>query len=254
MASDPFLSAKSLIAEFAGGGNLSGMETLGIEESRVLGVLIEKAMTTPEQYPLSPNATVNGCNQKNNREPVMTLDEDAVRRALDSLRAKGLVVRVDVPGSRVSKFRHEAAARLGFNARELAVMAELLLRGPQTVGEIRGRASRMHELESLEVVQTVLDGLAARAQTMVKRIAPWPGTRAERYEQLLGEASPIEAQNSAPGANIDGGASATTAIAAPAESELRERIDRLENEVATLAAGLRRLAKVLGEPDPLGQP
>src|SRR3989442_895971 len=107
------------------------------DESRVLGVLIEKALTTPDQYPLSLNATVNGCNQKNNRDPVMTLDDDRVLDALESLREKGLVVRVDSPGSRVHKYRHNAGDTLHARTAELAILAEMLLRVPQTLGALR---------------------------------------------------------------------------------------------------------------------
>src|SRR3954468_4057060 len=119
------------------------MLELNVDESRVLGVLIEKATTTPEQYPLSLNAVTNGSNQKNNREPVRAMTEDQCFEALESLRTKGLVVRVDTHGSRVPKYRHNAGDVLRARTGELAILAELLLRGPQTVGELRGRASRM---------------------------------------------------------------------------------------------------------------
>src|ERR1700726_4571649 len=114
------------------------------DESRVLGVLIEKATTTPDQYPLSLNAVVNGANQKNNRDPVMIIEEGRAFEALESLRTKGLVVRSDMAGSRVKKSRQQASEVLHARPAEIALMAELLLRGPQTLGELRGRASRMH--------------------------------------------------------------------------------------------------------------
>ena len=116
------------------------MVSLNADESRVLGVLIEKSTTTPEQYPLSLNAIVNGSNQKNNRDPVRTMTEDQCFDALESLREKGMVVRVDTPGSRVHKYRHNAGDVLHARTGELAILAELLMRGPQTVGELRGRA------------------------------------------------------------------------------------------------------------------
>ena len=123
------------------------MIQLNPAESRVLGVLIEKATTTPEQYPLSLNALTSGCNQKNNRDPVLTMTEDETFDALESLRAKQLSVRVDMAGSRVHRYKHTAGEALHARAGELAVLAELLLRGPQTIGELRGRASRMQPME-----------------------------------------------------------------------------------------------------------
>ncbi|HSU67629.1 MAG TPA: DUF480 domain-containing protein, partial [Tepidisphaeraceae bacterium] len=126
------------------------------DESRVLGVLIEKAFTTPDQYPLTLNAVVNGSNQKNNRDPVTSIDETRAFEALEGLRAKGLVVRADMAGSRVNKFRQQAGEALHVRPAELALLAELLLRGPQTLGELRGRASRMQAFESIEAVKGML--------------------------------------------------------------------------------------------------
>src|SRR5687768_8855049 len=122
------------------------MTQLTPNEARALGVLIEKATTTPEQYPLSLNALTNGANQKNNRDPVLSLSEDEIFEAVESLRDKQLAVRVDQAGSRVHKYKHTASETLRCSAGQLAVLAELLLRGPQTLGELRGRASRMHPL------------------------------------------------------------------------------------------------------------
>src|SRR5688572_4100082 len=117
------------------------MIMLNPSEARVLGVLIEKALTTPDQYPLSLNAVVNGANQKNNRDPVLTMTDDEAFEALEGLRTNGLVVRVDQAGSRVHKYRHNAIDALHVRTGESAILAELLLRGPQTLGELRGRAS-----------------------------------------------------------------------------------------------------------------
>ena len=132
------------------------MDTLTPDECRVLGVLIEKAQTTPGQYPLSLNALVNGANQRSNRLPVTDLAESAVLVAVDGLRAKGLAREVMLSSSRVAKYRHVARDALQVSTSELVVLAELLLRGPQTVGELRGRASRMNPLESIEVVSNLL--------------------------------------------------------------------------------------------------
>ena len=161
------------------------MISLTPTEARLLGVLIEKAQTTPEQYPLSLNAAVNGANQKSNRDPVLALTEDQCFEALEGLRGKGLAVRVDTPGSRVHKYRHHAADTLHARTGELAVLAELLLRGPQTLGELRGRAGRMHPLNSLEETKNLLTALTTRDEPLAKELPPSPGSRTERYAQLL---------------------------------------------------------------------
>src|SRR5215213_4007045 len=164
-------------------------------EARALGVLVEKALTTPEQYPLSLNALTAGCNQKNNRDPVLTLTDDEVFDAVESLRGKGLVIRIEAgAGSRVHRFRHNATDTLRVRAGELAVLAELLLRGPQTQGELRGRASRMHPMETLDVVRDMLRALSERPEPLVRQLPPTPGSRADLYAQLLSpEAHDVEA-------------------------------------------------------------
>ena len=213
------------------------------DEARVLGVLVEKATTTPEQYPLSTNALVNGANQKNNRDPVTSLTEDEVLDAVEGLRKKGLVVRVDVPGNRVHKYRHNATEVLHVRTGELAVLAELLLRGPQTQGELRGRASRMAPMETLDVVRDMIRALSERPEPLVKQIAPSPGSRAERYMQLL-----------APEANEPAAAETSSSGepgAAPGAPSLSARVLALESEVALLKDAIRKLAGAVGESDPL---
>ncbi len=218
------------------------MVNLTPDESRALGVLIEKAFTTPEQYPLSLNAVVNGANQKNNRDPVTMLEENPVFEALEALRSKGLVVRVDSAGSRVNKYRHTAGETLHVRPTELALLAELLLRGPQTLGELRGRASRMQPLESLEVTKGLLNALATRDEPFVRELPPAPGSRAERFVQLLcPELHPI----------VDAPTNAVAAAPRPATSNAAERIERLEAEVVRLKEAIRQLATAVGEPDPL---
>lgn len=218
------------------------MISLTPDELRVLGVLIEKELTTPEQYPLTANATVNGCNQKSNRDPVVSFDEDRVLDALESLRGKGLVVQTYLAGSRVPKYRHEAATKLPVNRYEMVILAELMLRGPQTIGEIRGRASRMHALNSLEVVKEMLDQLKARAEPLVRELPPVAGSRAERYMQLLcPDAHPIDAPALAASAGQ------------PSNRSMSQRIDELEQQVSVLRDAVRKLAAALGEPDPLGE-
>ena len=216
------------------------MIELTADECRVLGVLVEKELTTPEQYPLTLNAAVNGVNQKNNRDPVVSFDEDRVFDALDSLRQKGLVVRVDTANSRVPKYRQEATSKLGVNRYELVILAELLLRGPQTLGELRGRASRMHHLDTLEIVKQSLTGMASRAEPLVKEIRPSPGSRAERYVQLLcPDAHPIDAL-----------AEAAAAVASGGGPTSAQRIETLEKQVGMLREAVRKLAGAMGEADP----
>jgi uncharacterized protein YceH (UPF0502 family) len=213
------------------------------DELRVLGVLIEKELTTPEQYPLTLNAATNGANQKNNRDPVVSFDADRVEDALESLRAKALVLRVDTAGSRVPKYKHETMSKLGISRYELVILAELMLRGPQTLGELRGRASRMHHLDSLEVVKEMLTKMADREEPLVKEIPPSPGSRAERYVQLLcPDAHPLDAP-------ADAAVAAPAAL--PSNRSLNDRIEQLERQVEKLSAAVRKLAGSLGEPDPL---
>jgi uncharacterized protein YceH (UPF0502 family) len=209
------------------------------EECRALGVLVEKAQTTPDAYPLSLNALTNGANQKNNRRPIMDLTDDQVFSAVTGLRNKGLLIQLDTPGSRVSKYRHNAQEKLGLTLRQLVVLAELLLRGPQTLGELRGRATRMHPLESIEMVQSVLDELMSRPEPLVQKIAPAPGDRAERYLQLLcPDAHPLDL-SPAPAEGAGAGAPA----AAPT---LSTRLAELEAKVAELESTLRHLCAQLG--------
>src|SRR5580698_10786497 len=154
-------------------------------EVRVLGALIEKDITTPDYYPLSLNALVNACNQKNNREPVMTLDEAAVRDALGSLQEKRLAGPDRGADSRVTKFEHRLQEVFNFDRREIAVLCVLLLRGAQTPGELRGRAERMYRFESLEDVVATLDRLSRREPPLVAVLARQPGTKEARSMHLL---------------------------------------------------------------------
>lgn len=217
------------------------MITLTPHECRVLGVMIEKAQTTPAQYPLTLNGLVTGCNQRNNRDPVLDLDETAVMDALDGLRQKKLVMLVDMAGSRVPKYRHLAREGLGVETAALVVLAELLMRGPQTLGELRGRASRMFELESMEVVTNVLRRLMDLPEPMVRELPPSPGTRAVRYAQLLcPELHPLDHV---------GHAEADHAVA-PGDADLAQRVAKLEAETAALRQWISQMATALGVPDP----
>jgi uncharacterized protein YceH (UPF0502 family) len=195
---------------------------LGEIETRVLGSLVEKELTTPEYYPLSLNALVNACNQKSNRDPAMNLDEEAVREALHALDKKGLAGPADNMVSRVSKYEHRLQEAYNFTRHEIAVLAELLLRGPQTPGELRSRADRMHKFDDLGIVQTTLQRLMKREPPLVKVLARQPGTKEARYAHLLGgdvEAPPAES---------------ATVIAATTSRPSAERIAYLENQVEKL--------------------
>jgi hypothetical protein len=155
-------------------------------EIRVLGCLIEKALSTPEYYPLSLNALVNACNQSNNRQPVLALGEAEVNRALDRLRERHLAVAISGGENRVIKFGHRADELLELSRPHLAVLAELLLRGPQTPGELRTRSQRMHSFADLAEVQTCLGELAARPEPLAAALPRQPGFKEIRHAQLLG--------------------------------------------------------------------
>jgi uncharacterized protein YceH (UPF0502 family) len=170
-------------------------------EARVLGSLVEKEITTPEYYPLSLNALLNACNQKSNREPVMTLDEDAVRSAIRSLNDQGLT-RYASTDSRVGKYEHRLNETFNFHRHEIALLCVLLLRGPQTPGELRTRTERMYAFEDLESLHNALNLLAKREPPLVKVLPRHPGTKESRYIHLLSPTPQLsfeqDAQSNAP--------------------------------------------------------
>ena len=191
-------------------------------EVRVLGALLEKEITTPEYYPLSLNALVNACNQKSNRDPAMSLDEAAVRKALHSLDGESLVRSVSASDSRVTKYEHRLQEAFNFYRHEVAILCVLLLRGPQTPGELRTRAERMHPFDDLSAVQSSLQHLMKREPPLVKILPRQPGTKEARYAHLLsGDVESFEAKP-------DVEASTTTI------SDDRERVARLEKELGAL--------------------
>ena len=207
---------------------------LNAVEARVLGALVEKEITTPEYYPLSLNALVNACNQKNNREPVMNLDEDAVRQALRGLEDDGLAGPRRGGDSRVTKYEHHLQEVFNFTRGETAIMCVLLLRGPQTPGEVRGRTERMHRFEEIEDVLGTLQKLMQREPPLVKPLARQPGTKETRYGHLLsGEVETAEAAPVASAAESANGDDRVTRLGAEiAElrqevAELRDRVERL---------------------------
>ena len=202
-------------------------------ETRVLGALIEKDITTPDYYPLSLNALVNACNQKNNREPVMNLDEDAIRQALDALHAQNLAGPAGGADSRVTKYEHRMQEVFNFSRGETAILCVLLLRGPQTPGELRGRTERMHRFEALEDVQSTLQRLMQREPPMVRVLPRQPGTKEARYMHLLsGDAQEFSA--------------ASVASATIAEhSESNGALQRLASEVQELRKEVAELREQL---------
>lgn len=210
--------------------------TLNDIEVRVLGSLIEKELTTPEYYPLSLNALTNACNQKSNRDPVMALAEEDVVRALDSLRFKQLAV-VSADGGRVPKYRHLLAEKMGLVAAEQAIMCELLVRGPQTVGELRTRGERMHPFADLAAVEEVLKELMEREQPFVTLLPRQPGRKEGRYAQLFSGIPEVteEASEGRPEA-------ARQRVLAE-----NERIVKLEEEVAALRGEVALLQQQMAE-------
>ncbi|MCF7918879.1 MAG: YceH family protein [Candidatus Cloacimonetes bacterium] len=160
------------------------MELTGIE-TRVIGSLIEKELTTPDYYPLSLNALLNACNQKSNRNPVMNLNEQEVLQALSALKEKGLAVFSSGQGQRITKYRHYADHYFSLDHRELSLLAVLFLRGAQTLGELRLRTQRMYDFSSLEEVQDYLTKLSEREEPLVKLLPRQPGQKEQRYIHLL---------------------------------------------------------------------
>jgi uncharacterized protein len=191
-------------------------------EVRVLGSLIEKDITTPEYYPLSLNALVNACNQKSNREPVMQLNEDAVRDALEGLQQQRMAGPARGADSRVTKYEQRLQELFNFTRPEIAVLCVLLLRGPQTPGELRGRAERMHRFEALEDVQSALHKLMQRDPPLAKVLPRQPGTKESRYAHLLA------------GDVVEAEAPVKFVAAAERNSADAERLARLEEELSEL--------------------
>jgi hypothetical protein len=190
---------------------------LDAAEARVLGSLMEKEITTPDYYPLSLHALVNACNQKSNRDPVVSFGEEVVERAADSLRAKGLAVRIMGGESRVPKHGQRFTEKFNLGRREAAVLCVLILRGPQTVGELRGRSERLYTFDGLEAVESTLARLAE--MEFVKKLPRQAGFKEQRWAHLL--AGDVEVAEEA----------ASTAEPGPSD---RERIAALEREVADL--------------------
>lgn len=198
------------------------LPSLDFAETRVLGCLIEKERSTPDYYPMSINALTQACNQKTNRDPVTDFGEGDVEDTLAALQRKRLVGTASGAGSRVLKYRHALAEVLGLSDAELATLAVLMLRGPQTVGEIRGRTGRMHEFDSLDDVETVLQSLSSREPSFVIELERQPGQKEARYAHLLSGEPDIE----------------PTVVT---DSVSGSRLDQLEDEVLHLREELEAL-------------
>lgn len=207
-------------------------------ETRVLGALIEKDITTPDYYPLSLNALVNACNQKNNRDPVMTLDENVVRDALSTLQEKRMAGPASGADSRVAKFEHRLQEVFNFDRREIAIVCVLLLRGPQTPGELRGRTDRMYRFDALEDVLSTLDRLSQREPPLAAVLPRQPGTKESRYRHLF-SGEPPEA------ANVELGRSPASTNAPSGGSAFADRIGALEQEVSRLRTELSEIQQQL---------
>jgi uncharacterized protein YceH (UPF0502 family) len=226
-------------------------------EQRVLGCLIEKRWTTPDQYPLSLNALRLACNQSTNRDPVTSYDEATVRDAAQRLSLYGLARLASGHGSRATKYRHLAEEALGLGRAELAVLAVLLLRGPQTPGELKARTERMASIASLAELEGILSALGQHGY--VRRIGRRPGQKEDRFEHLLGAGAD---RDGGPAAGGGGPAPARAEMPAPPQvampvvppgplpadaiGELTERVAALEAEVATLRAELEELRELYG--------
>ena len=207
-------------------------------EARVLGVLAEKASLTPDVYPLSLNAVVNACNQLSNREPVMSLGEETVAASLARLQQNNLAQTYYPAGSRVAKYQHRVAEVFSLDDAKLALVTLLLLRGPQTCGELRQRTTRMYPFASVESVERSLEELAANEPPLVMQLPRAPGTKESRWAHLLSGAMAVERQEIASGMNVGGGV---------VEGAGDDRLSHLETEVATLRREVTWLTEELAK-------
>lgn len=218
----------------------AGFEPLTPNEARVLAVLVEKRHTVPDAYPMSVNALQAGCNQKTSRDPTMELAEADVLEALEGLRARSLAI--ESSGGRVMRYEENAKRALGVPSESVALLATLMLRGPQTPAELRAHCERLHRFSDVSAVEAYLEELAARPQgAYVRRLARAPGAREARWVHLLcGEPAGAGAAHAALAARPAAGEGGAGAPASPGDAleRLAERVARLEAEVAALRARL----------------
>ena len=202
--------------------------SLDADEVRVLGSLLEKEVTTPEYYPLSLNALLNACNQKSNRDPVVHFDEDTVERALYTLRDKGLLLNITGAGSRVAKYGHRLSEKLNLGRREMAILCELMVRGPQTLGELRTRAERMHRFDDLAEIESILD----RMPELVVKLPRRPGEKEARYAHLLSGAAPAALAQEQPADSVAPPRSDRLLLLEAEVAQLRQDIEDLKQQFA----------------------
>lgn len=215
---------------------------LTAEEIRVLGCLVEKERTTPDQYPLSTNALRLACNQKTNRDPIVDYSDVTVDQTMLALRQAGMARTVSGMGMRASKHKHVLGEAWGLAQAELALLCVLMLRGPQTVGELRGRSDRMSNFVSLNEVELVLEGLAARPDPLVVRLERRPGQKEERWAHLLTGEVP-EYSEPSPGVTVSRAPSGVGASTPSASAALAQRVSDLEEEVRSLSSDLEVLRR-----------
>lgn len=212
--------------------------TLTPTEIRILGCLIEKQLTTPDYYPLTLNALTNACNQKSNREPVVHFEETDTTRGIDGLRHKGYAQLIESAGSRIPKYRHLLPKAHDLMREEVAILCELFLRGPQTVGELKNRASRMFEFTDMQQVETLLQGLADSEKPLVIKLPRRPGHKESRYMHLFCGMPDIEAEEAG---------DITPEAATLAFRAENERITQLEHEVGVLQQTVATLQQQFDE-------
>jgi uncharacterized protein len=211
--------------------------TLDPVETRILGCLLEKERITPENYPLSLNSLIAACNQSTNRDPITTYDARTVEAGLDGLRQKKLAVMIMAAGSRVAKYRHELLSHYNLNPREVALLCVLLLRGPQTLGELRNRTERMQFFDNLEQVESFLAELAKGESPLVRVLPARPGQKENRYVQLL-SGEPVVPEN------LPAEVALSTPRKIPAVQD-QSRFEAIEKDVAALRAELSQLREEL---------
>ncbi len=216
---------------------------LTFEETRVVASLVEKAIVTPENYPLSLNALANACNQKTSRHPQTELSEDEVEEALDSLRFKGLVLRVDLAGSRIPRYQHKLPESIDLNKGETALLVVLMLRGPQTVGELRSRVERLHAFADLDDVEDTLTAMRQREAPLTDTIHPSSGQKEIRHYHLLTDPPEIEERTDlvyvpAPDRKVNQVDEMSQDVSA-----MREEIDALRNELRAISDAFREFKR-----------
>jgi len=208
------------------------LESISVEAVRVLGVLIEKSLSTPEYYPMTLNAIRNACNQKSNRYPVVTFSETDVITALDELQHLSLTGHASGGGSRAMKYRHALVEKWTISTAECAVLSCLFVRGAQTVGEIKGRTGRLYDFDSLSDIEVTLDSLGEREHSLVRQIGRQPGQKENRYIHLLSgddDASHVAAPTNTSSVRI-----AASGPESRVEGDLRAELEELRNEVSSL--------------------